>query len=362
MEILDKNDLNAVGEYERFNIEHGNFMQSPQWAGVKGNWAWEVVISRNAQGGIRGTCMVLIRKIRAAGSAFMYAPRGPVSDPDDSEALEDIFKGIRAVASKYKAYRFMCDPPFEEEKITPALAALKFKHKENAPPSDTVQPRANYILKNISGKSEEELITLFRTDHRNRVRKAPRKGVYCRICGAEAVDDFYPLMQQTGRRDDIMIRSKDYFKGFLNSFSEEQCRLFMCYAEIDGKEAPLSGAVAVRYGGTATYVYGASSDEHRNLYPNYLMQLEMIKWAVEGGCDIYDFGGIPYYDDETNSAYGLYRFKKGFNGEIVIFAGEYTFDFRPFVAKLADLASEIAFFRHRHKMRKSEKKSAKSNA
>lgn len=362
MEILDKNDLNAVGEYERFNIEHGNFMQSPQWAGVKGNWAWEVVISRNAQGEIRGTCLILIRKIRAAGSAFMYAPRGPVFDPADSETAEDIFKGIRAVAAKYKAYRFMCDPPFEEDTITPVLTALKFKHKKNAPPSDTVQPRANYIKRNILGKSEEELIALFKTDCRNCVRKGPKNGVYCKICGAEAIDDFYPLMQQTGQRDNILIRSKDYFKGFLSSFSEEQCRLFMCYIEIDGTEIPLSGAITVRYGSTATYVYAASSNDHRKLCPNYLMLLKMIKWAGDGGCDNYDFGGIPYYDDETNPSYGLYKFKKGFNGEIVTYAGEYTFDFRPFVARLADLASEIAFFRHRHKMRKREKKSAKLNA
>ena len=27
-------------------------------------------------------------------------------------------------------------------------------------------------------------------------------------------------------------------------------------------------------------------------YANYLLQWEMIKWAVESGCDIYDFRGV----------------------------------------------------------------------
>ncbi len=346
MEIIDKNNARQIMEYERFNLQNGNFMQSLKWTGVKSNWAWEAVISRNGSGEIRGACLVLIRKIPFSGSAFMYAPHGPILDWTDKETTEDIFKGILTIAEKYHAYRFMCDPLFEEGKPR-LLNSLGFAHTENA--DRTVQPRANYVLRNIGGKTGEELIALFRPDHRNRVRKAARKGVYCRKCGVEALDDFYPLMKQTGRRDGILIRPREYFERFLNSFPEEQCRLFMCYAEIDGREVPLSGAVAVRYGKTGTYVYGASSDHHRNLYPNYLMQFEMMNWAVEGGCDMYDFGGIPHYDDETNPAYGLYRFKKGFNGEIVVYAGEYTYDFRPNTAKLADICAGIAFIRHGQK-------------
>lgn len=358
MEILDKNNTQQISEYERFNLLHGNFMQSLQWADVKSNWAWEAVLSRNESGGLRGICLVLIRKIPFTGTAFMYAPHGPVVDWTDREAVEDIFEGINAIADKYRAYRFMCDPLFGED--VRALNALGFSHAENS--EDTVQPRANYFLKNIGGKTEEELIALFKSDHRNRVRKAARKGVYCRQCGAEALDDFYPLMRQTGRRDGFLIRPREYFARFLNSFPEERCRLFMCYAEIDGREVPLSGAIAVRYGNVGTYVYGASSDGNRNLYPNYLMQLEMMKWAVEGGCDVYDFGGIPHYDDETNPAYGLYRFKKGFGGEIVVYAGEYNYDFRPNTARLADICAGIAFVRHEHSRRNTHVKPEKINA
>ena len=41
----------------------------------------------------------------------------------------------------------------------------------------------------------------------------------------------------------------------------------------------------------------------------------MINWALEGKNYIYDFQGIPFYNDETNPNYGVYKFKKGFNGE-----------------------------------------------
>jgi len=340
MEILDKNNKEQIEEYERFNLLHGNFMQSLKWANVKSNWDWEVVLSRDEQGELWGICLVLIRKIPFSGSALMYAPRGPILDWTNKSAAADIFDGIAIISEKYRAYRFMCDPLFAEGEPW-VLNELGFSHTINADECETIQPRANYILKNIGGKTEEQLIAHFNPDYRNRVRKAIRKGVYCRKCGVEALDDFYPLMKQTGRRDNILIRPREYFARFLTGFPEKQCRLFMCYAEIDSREVPLSGAVAVRYGKTGTYVYGASSNDNRNLYPNYLMQLEMMKWAVEGGCEVYDFGGIPHYNDESNPAYGLYRFKKGFNGEVAVYAGEYEYDFNPSTARLADMCADI---------------------
>lgn len=131
-------------------------------------------------------------------------------------------------------------------------------------------------------------------------------------------------MQATGKRDGFAIRSKEYFEKFLYAF-EENARLYMCYSP-DGEA--ISGALTVRYGNRVSYVYGASSDTQRNLMPNYLMQWNMIKWAIESQCDIYDFMGIPHCDEENHSNYGVYRFKKGFNGEIVKYAGEFDYIFQ----------------------------------
>ena len=61
--------------------------------------------------------------------------------------------------------------------------------------------------------------------------------------------------------------------------------------------------------------------------PNYLLQWHMIQWAVELGCRIYDFRGVSGDLSEDNPLYGLYRFKKGFNGDLVEFCGEYDYIF-----------------------------------
>ena len=62
-----------------------------------------------------------------------------------------------------------------------------------------------------------------------------------------------------------------------------------CICDYQGQA--LSGAVCVQYGGRTCYVYGASTAVHREVMPNYLMQWEMIRWALQSGCEIYDFVG-----------------------------------------------------------------------
>lgn len=350
MEIINKNDAKLLEEYENFasNSRYGNFMQSLNWPKVKDNWGWDAVISRDGEGKIQGTCLVLIKKIPIFGCTFLYAPHGPVCDWSNKEIMSDLFEGIKILAKRYKSYQFMWDPPFEEKDrdISEMIISMGFKHIYDAPELSTIQARNNYMLRNIEGKTPDEVMLSFKSDWRNRIRKGPKKGVYCKACGTEALDDFYPLMQATGIRDGFSIRAKDYFVKFIEGLGEEHCRLFMCYVEEDGKQIPLSGAVTTQYAGKTCYVYGASANHHRNLYPNYLMQWTMISWAIENGDYIYDFQGIPFYKDETHPNYGVYKFKKGFNGEVVTYAGEFFYVFKPFMKKIVDLCEKIVMKTH----------------
>lgn len=343
MEIINKSDEGLLEEYESFIQGHinGSFMQSLSWPKVKSNWGWDAVISRDANGRIRGACTILIKPV--FGTSFLYAPRGPVYDYDDTDTFLDLLEGIKVIAKKNKSYQFMCDPFIEngDKRHSDFLLSLGFSHKYNAPPLETIQTRDNYLIEHIDKLTRDELMAKFKPDWRNRIRKAPKKGVYCKRCGTEALDDFYPMAVDTGNRDGFTVRSKEYFARFINAFSPEECRLFMCYVEEDGKEIPLSGAIATRSAGKTVYVYGASANHHRNYYSSYLMQWDMMNWAMEGGCYTYDFGGIPHYEEENNSAYGVYKFKKGFNGEIKTFEGEYFYTMRPLMTKLFKVGHKL---------------------
>lgn len=322
-------------EFERFVLsQSGSFTQSPSWADVKENWDSGGVLSRDKNGNVRGACLVLIKRTPFIKSALLYAPRGPVYS--DEGALSELMEGIGALAEKKRAFAFICDPPVIDRG---QLQSDGFSQK-TTDEERTIQCRSNYIL-NLEGKTLSEIRAGFKPEYRNRISKAQRRGVWCEELRAEnalgALDDFYALMVETGRRDGFAIRPREYFARLLNALGEH-ARLYMCYTGFGGK-TPLSGAVAVEYGGRFCYVYGASGDNFRNLYPNYLMQWTMICRAYELGCRVYDFGGVPFYNDETRREYGMYRFKKGFGGEVVEYAGQFVKVYRPALYRAAAIFS-----------------------
>lgn len=321
-EFLNKNNQEQREEYENFveNHPNGNFMQSLNWTGVKIDWGYEAIIIRDGMGSIIGTALVLIREIPLVKKTFLYSPHGPVCDYTDKAVLLELTQGIEALCQKYNSFEAVIDPCITEEDTAEidTFKSIGYEFRENAPELTTIQARNNYVLK-INGRSKDELFESFHKKWRYNIRLAGRKGVECRICGCEALDDFYGLMVETGKRDGFCIRSREYFERMLENLGEH-CRLYMCYYE----GHPVSGAVSVQYAGKTCYVYGASTAQYRNVMPNYLMQWNMICWAVENGCQLYDFQGIPFYKDESHPNYGVYRFKKGFNGEVMTYAGEFS--------------------------------------
>lgn len=107
----------------------------------------------------------------------------------------------------------------------------------------------------------------------------------------------------------------------------------------------LSGALMVYCGPIAYYMYAASIDEYRELFPNYFMQWELIKIAKEKGCKFYDFGGVSGYTDEedlkNDGAAGLYYFKKTFGTVLFERIGEFDLVMKPFVKQLFNTAMKM---------------------
>jgi len=61
--------------------------------------------------------------------------------------------------------------------------------------------------------------------------------------------------------------------------------------------------------------------------PTYLLQWEALKRAKAAGCCDYDLWGAPDVFDESDSMWGVFRFKEGLGGEVVRTLG--AFDFAP---------------------------------
>ena len=111
----------------------------------------------------------------------------------------------------------------------------------------------------------------FHQKWRYNIRLAVKKGVEVRVCGKEMVPDFARIMLTTGVRDGFVTRPPEYFANMLDNLGEH-ARLYMAFHE----GQPIAGTLAIHYGDKVWYLYGASSNEHRNLMPNYLLQWSMI--------------------------------------------------------------------------------------
>ena len=334
--FVDKNSC----EFHDFASTHpnGNFLQAPFWSEIKKGWDSEYIISYDDNGNVRGTMLLLIRKVPKLPYTFLYAPRGPVCDPSDEAALKDLIDAVREVARKRKGYIFKCDPSFlyTDETFKTAANNVGLKVKPSGKNFEGIQP--NFVFRlDIEGKTYEELFNAFHSKTRYNIRLAGRKGVTVRRGDKSDLPAFHEIMKVTGERDRFSIRPLEYFELMYDVMADENLRLYV--AELDGKM--IAGTIAIYYGDKVWYLYGASSNEHRNVMPNYLLQEEMIKWGIEKKCKIYDFRGVSGDMSPENPLYGLYRFKSGFSGELVQFIGECEIVFKPMINCLANLAQKI---------------------
>lgn len=312
MEVLAKENYE---EYLYFCREkNANFMQTPQWAGVKAGWKSDIIVLRQ-EGKIRAGALLLLRKIPGTRHFLLYVPRGPVCQKQDLQQLmQDIFHYARS----RRAFCIKIDPyvPAKDSDYHALLKQMGFCRLPAGAMGNT-QPKFVYQIE-IAEKTPAQILQGFAAKTRYNTRVAERRGVAIWSGGKERLEEFYRLLVQTGRRDGFAVRRQEYYENLLCQMRE--CgKLFL--AEYEGKA--VAGAVAIRFGETAWYLYGASSQEAKDAMPNYLLQYRMMLWAAKQGCKLYDMRGISGNFSPQSPLYGLYRFKKGFGGAVQEYLGEY---------------------------------------
>jgi len=323
MEILAKEKYQEFEDFaEQTWHKNGNFTQSLEWIELKANWGHEIVVSRNDCGEIVGAMLILMQKLPIFGWNLLYSPHGPVCDYHDKAVMKDLLDGAKEVAKRHHGFMIKVDPCVREtdEETIREFTDLGYTFEPGKKDFETIQVRFNYGLTDIYGKTEEEVLMSFTQKTRYNIRVAMKHGVECRICDKSYLPEFYRLMKVTAVRDNFIPRPLSYFEHMMDVFGDK-LRLYMCFYE----DKAVSGAICVQMAGKTWYVFGASDNEYRNVMPNYLMQWSMIRWAIEGNCFLYDFLGIPVNADPNSPMIGVYRFKKGFNGEILGYVGEFDY-------------------------------------
>ena len=337
--------MNIKANYNKKKLEEflqshskSHFMQSFEWTKVKDNWQHEFIVVED-KNKIVGAMLVLIRKLPSLPYTLMYAPRGPVCDIHNAEIFTIIMNELKKLAKKHKAYVFKLDTDTlaTDTKFLDIAKKCGFKLPKQNKNFEGIQPRFVFRINNINGKSEEDMLKSFESKTRYNIKLATKKGVTVKIAEKSDLKDFHGIMLETGVRDGFVTRSLEYFEKMYDAMAPEHLRLYMAYLD----DKPIAGTIAILYGDKCWYLYGASSNKHRNVMPNYLLQWEMIKWALESNCNVYDFRGVSGDLDESSPLYGLYRFKKGFNGDFTEFVGEMDLVFKPCIKLAIDKGGKI---------------------
>ncbi|HET8845984.1 MAG TPA: peptidoglycan bridge formation glycyltransferase FemA/FemB family protein [Ktedonobacteraceae bacterium] len=321
--------------------ESGHFLQSWSWGELKEGANWKPLrfaLYERSEGKIVAAAQVLRRTVASIPARLghlAYVPRGPVLDwtatTSDGNSLALFFLSkLREYVGRRGALALQVEPHLESgtveaQTLLASLKGLAFKETQAVQPLRTIalgiQPE------------EDKLLAQMKEKWRYNVRLAARKGVKVQVAQAQSeLDAWYALLQTTGQRDQFGIHTLDYYRRFWKIFqSRQQARLFLAYAE----QELLAGIFVGLFGREAIYLYGASSNERRNLMPNYLLQWEAIRWARQAGAHSYDFWGIPATDADDEDMAGVYRFKRGWGGRVVRFIGNYEYVYHPLTVSIA---------------------------
>jgi peptidoglycan pentaglycine glycine transferase (the first glycine) len=318
----------------------GHLLQSWGWGDLKARSGWRV--QRLAVEG--ALAQVLFRPLPAGLGTIAYVPKGPLVDYRDPSSLRTLLDAVQPLARKERALCLKIEPDLEDDPdMARRLQALGFRASPQA-----IQPRRT-ILVDLA-PDPEEILGRMKQKTRYNIRLAARKGVSVRA-GTEAdLAPFYELMETTARRDGFGIHTRAYY-GVAHRLFVEAGQGQLLLAEYEG--SLLAGLVVLglcQSGRctTACYMYGASSDEHRNLMPTYLLQWESMLWAKEQGCRTYDLWGVPDEDEavlerdftqRSDGLWGVYRFKRGFGGRLVRTVGAWDLIYAPLRYRLYSAAA-----------------------
>ena len=214
---------------------------------------------------------------------------------------------------------------------------------------------------------------------RNTIRKAEKFGITVNEISYDELERFQSIMEETSQRKGFANRRLSYYQEMYNLFHEKnEVKFFITELNLknyveglkeerkekeekinslsdakynDGakknltnemesidkriKESEeimeekktdvitLSGSMFMLIQPEVIYLSSGNYEEFMKFNSQYLIQWELIKYGIENGFKKHNFYGIPENINEHPKDYGIYEFKRGFNGYVEELIGEY---------------------------------------
>lgn len=351
---MDKLEVVRVGQNEAKKWNHfvegttaPSLMQSWEWGEFKAQFGWKVVtlavVQKFAneegigQGRVLAGAQVLIHGL-PFGRSFFYTPQAPLfAATTKPHHIKPLLKLLLAEIEKYAIAEncafLRVDPGLSEQEFdVQELVSLGFTKS-----FEELQPRHSQWID--LDQTPEKMLAQMEEKGRYNIRLATKKGVKVRFSTAAAdVEAFINMQKETATRDGFRIHTDGYFKAIIETLAKKDMGSLVI-AEYEGE--PLAMILVSYFGKRAVYLYGASSNKHREFMATYLVQWEAMLEAKKRGSLTYDLWGIAKNDDPKNHWIGLRRFKKKFGGQQVDLIGSYDLAYQKVYYKLFCLAQKL---------------------
>lgn len=263
----------------------------------------------------------------------------------------------------------------DNSKVVELLLALNYK---KVPLEKKEQVGWMFSL-DLENKTEEQILKEMKPNTRNTIRKTEKIGITVKEISYEELDRFQSIMEETSKRKGFSNRKLSYYQGMYKLFHEKnEVKFFITELnlkkylerlkkeqkekdekinnlsdakynegakknlanEIESiekriKEAEkirkdkktdiitLSGSMFMLIQPEVIYLSSGNYEEFMKFNSQYLIQWELIKYGLENGFKKHNFYGIPENINEHPKDYGIYEFKRGFNGYVEELIGEY---------------------------------------
>ena len=348
------------------NLPNPHFLQTYEWGQVKAKYGWSPLYAVwDADGRWKvesdpkqlaafhsplAAALLLKRQILRNGFAarlsILYSPKGPLLDWSNATLRNRVLDDLQSYAKQQGAMFLKSDPDVvlgtgipsnesESDEQSGQTVLLELEQRGWRYSSDQIQFKNTVLIDLHSTK--EKLLARMKQKTRYNIRLAEKKSVTVRIGMQNDFDMLYQMYAETSVRDGFVIRDEGYYKTVWQMFTANAPvsnfqSLFTNYqlpltepliAEVNNE--PVAAIFVFYFAHRAYYVYGMSRDVHREKMPAYLLQWEAIKRAKARGCTVYDLWGAPDVFDESDSMWGVYRFKEGLGGQVVRTLGAWDF-------------------------------------
>ena len=237
----------------------------------------------------------------------------------------------------------------------------------------------------LKDKDEETILKEMKPGTRNTIRKTEKIGIDVREISYDELDEFYNIMEETSKRKGFSNRKLDYYQEMYNLFHDSgEVKYFITSLDLKkyiekqkeeikekkekinalsdakynegqkknleneieslnkrikdaeeiiketGKEKiNLSGSMFMLIKPEVIYLSSGNYEEYLKYNSQYLIQWELIKYGIKNGFNKHNFYGIPEDINTHPKDYGIYEFKRGFNGYVEELIGEYELPIKP---------------------------------